>query len=160
MSGHILFAVFRLPFGCKIPPHHTPNIINAKKITLTDGRKRASRAPVHVRALYPFAVRPCARSRLSVRRCRSRSPTTPTPPPQNNPPKTPPHAHTPTPEKQAEKTHPKRGRKPPKNTGDTNPRKHTAEKSRANFDTRVTHAHARSSVHAHAHAQLTRQSRA
>ncbi len=79
-SGHILFAVFGRPFGCKIPPHYRANIIDAKKITLTDGRKRASRAPVHVRALYPFAVRPCARSRLSVRRCRSRSPTPPTHP--------------------------------------------------------------------------------
>ena len=41
VSGHILFAVFRLPFGCKIPPHHRRNIINDKKIRF-DGRTKTA----------------------------------------------------------------------------------------------------------------------
>ena len=41
VSGHTLFAVFRLPFSCKIPPHHTANIINAKKIRF-DGRTKTA----------------------------------------------------------------------------------------------------------------------
>lgn len=125
VSGHILFAVFRLPFGCKIPPHHTANIINAKKIRLTDGRKRASRAPVRACAvcrvcrapLRPFAF---TRSPLPFTFAHY---TTPKQPPKNTP-------------KTSRKTHPKRGRKPrPKGATPT------AEKSR-NYNTRVTRTYA------------------
>lgn len=105
--------------------------------------------------LAPFAVavRPCARSPLPVRRCRSRSPTTPTPPPQNNPPKTPPHAHPPTPEKQAEK--------PTQNGGENRQKKHTPptpKNGQADSKTapkiRTAHPRARQikrTLHAHAH---------
>lgn len=159
MSGHILFAVFRLPFGCKIPPH-TVNIINAKKIRF-DGRTKTGKpcARSRLRRLrLPCALAPVRLFAVAVAvRVRPLHP--PTPPPQNNPQKTT-HTHTHPHPKSKPKNPPKTGAKNRPKTGDTNTQNPPPEKSRANFDTRVTHAHARTGVQAHTHAQLTRQSRA
>lgn len=147
-SGHILFAVFRLPFGCKIPPHHTPNIINAKKITF-DGRTKTGKpcarsrlrrlrlpcalAPVR---LYPFAVAVHVRPlhpHHHPKTTPKEYPQTPTQKQAENPPKT------------GAKIAPKGGNPPP-------------PKTRANFDMRVTHAHARPSARAETTRGCARQS--
>ena len=96
VSGHILFAVFRLPFGCKIPPHHTANIINAKKIRFDGRTPPPTRTPTASKRT-PASREPCAVFRLSVSRERvsaSEYSPPPPPPPQKTPPKHTPHQTT------------------------------------------------------------------
>ena len=122
-SGHILFAVFRLPFGCKIPPHHRRNIINAKKITLTDGRKQPTRTRTPTRTPMaskrtPASREPCAVFRLSVSRARVSA--------SDHPHTHPTHTHHPTqkqPPKRQAKPPPKTAEKPTQNGGKNNPKK-------------------------------------
>lgn len=123
-SGHILFAVFRLPFGCKIPPHHRRNIINVKKITLTDGRKQPTRtrtASATASTRTPASREPCAVFRLSVSRARVSASeyTTHT----HHPTHTPPKPTQKQPPKRQAKPPPKTAEKPTQNGGKNNPKK-------------------------------------
>lgn len=72
----LVFGVF-----CRVKyPRQYADIINAKKITLTDGRNPRQPRP-------PSTFAPFARSPLPVRRCRSRSPTLPKTHPKKSKPK-------------------------------------------------------------------------
>lgn len=84
VSGHILFAVFRLPFGCKIPPHHRRNIINAKKITF-DGRTQPPTRTPTASKRTPASREPCAVFRLSASRERVSASGYPHTPPKPTP---------------------------------------------------------------------------
>lgn len=135
--GHILCAGFCPLSPCKMPP--IVRRYYQRQKDKIDGRTKAGK--------------PCARSRLRrLRLRRLRLPCTLAPVrlfavavavhvrplhPKHPPKK---HPHT---QKASRKTHPKRGRKPPQKMGVTTPQNTPPEKSRANFDTRITHTRTR-----------------